>query len=245
LQRCSASAAGTVCRGFQAAAEKADKEAERQQRIAEHEQREQKVCVAFCLQCTGTFVPLAALVCPDLSSAAALSRGSRRCVSRSASSALAPSLALAALVCILVPLFAALLCVCSGNSWPRGFQAAAEKARQFAETEALELTGSELRRKLKEDGLKKQQRAELRRRLRATLKSLAQARQPTRQARALQGSDRQKERWRRERDETRGSAEEINFGPVGPKLGAEVGRLLCALQLPRSGAWFVSERVRR
>jgi hypothetical protein len=51
----------------------AAKEAEalRQQRIAENKKREEEVCVAFCLQCTGAFGPLAARVCPDLYSAAA------------------------------------------------------------------------------------------------------------------------------------------------------------------------------
>ena len=53
-----------MCRGFQAAAEKAEREALQRQRIAENEQREQKVCVAFCLPCgTGTVLALAALVC--------------------------------------------------------------------------------------------------------------------------------------------------------------------------------------
>ena len=72
----------------------------------------------------------------------------------------------------------------------RGFQAAAEKAerealqrQRIAETEALEKTRSELRRKLKENDLKWQQRADLKRRLRATLKSLAETRQPKKKTR--------------------------------------------------------------
>jgi hypothetical protein len=57
--------------------EVAAQEAPQRQRIAADGQREQKVRVAFCLQCTGTFVPLAALVCPDLSSAAALQKAKK------------------------------------------------------------------------------------------------------------------------------------------------------------------------
>ena len=54
-----------MCRGFQAAAEKAEREekAAKAGALAD-EQRGQKVCVAFCLPCgTGTVLALAALVC--------------------------------------------------------------------------------------------------------------------------------------------------------------------------------------
>jgi hypothetical protein len=112
----------------------------------------------------------------------------------------------------------------------RGFQAAAEKAakeaQQFAETEALELTGSELRRNLKEDGLKWQQRAELRRRLRDTLKRLAEARQPTRRTRWTDSgrSRRNLDAFVNEMSGDDRAAEHLH-GPLDPEFGDRVGSL--------------------
>jgi heme exporter protein D len=107
--------------------EVAAQKAPREQRIAESEQREQKVWVAFCFQCTGTFVPLAALVCPDVSSAAAVLQKAEKEAQRQQRIAESEQreqkvwvafclpcgtgtvLALAALVCVLVPLCSAAL----------------------------------------------------------------------------------------------------------------------------------------
>ena len=47
-----------------------------------------------------------------------------------------------------------------------------------------------------------------------------------------QSFGRQTERWRRERDESRRPTEKIHFGPVGPELGAEVGRCCAPCSYP-------------
>ena len=224
----------------------AHKAPQRQERIAADGQREQKVCVAFCLQCTGTFVPLAALVCHDLSSAAALQEAAKEAQRQER---IAANEQREQKVCVAFCLPCGTGTVlgsrgarvrpstslqrCSASAAGtvcRGFQAAAEKAaeeaQQFAETEALELTGSELRRNLKEDGLKWQQRAELRRRLRDTLKRLAEARQPTRRTRWTDSgrSRRNLDAFVNEMSGDDRAAEHLH-GPLDPEFGDRVGSL--------------------
>ena len=127
----------------------------------------------------------------------------------------------------------------------RGFQAAAEKAerealqrQRIAETEALEKTRSELRRKLKENDLKWQQRADLKRRLKATLTSLAETRQPKKKTRwtASGRSRRNLDACVNEMSGDDRAAEHLH-GPLDREFGNRVGSLFPQhLSSPSHGA---------